>query len=279
MIYLALEILTVCGINLSFAFAKKRGYDNLHFTIFNYITASAVSACQLGAKLMAGQERCFESGITWKLAIVTGFLYLLCFLLQQDVTFKYGPSVNAMFTRLAMIVSVLFSVIVFKESAGILRWIGFALAIVCLFVYSYAPGMKVDTLPLILLLVNGSVQIVNNLFAKLCPAADKPFFMSLVYFVALVFAVAENRRRNKGKEIKRSEILFGIVLGTLNLLAASFQLMALRLLPATLVFPTASVSIILLTAALGKLFFAEKFDKKALASFGIAVVSLVLLNI
>jgi drug/metabolite transporter (DMT)-like permease len=278
MLYLLLAIVCGASINLGFALAGKKGLDNLNTTLLNYIAACGISAAGFGVKMQAGQERAFTGSVTVPLALFAGIIYLVCLLLIQRSLAESGPSATTMFNRLSMVFPVLVSIFIFHENAGIVRWAGIALAIASLIIFNWEGGIRLKGILMELWITGGFAEMCNNLFARLCPQEDKPFFMMLVFGTAGLITAGLLIRR-KGPKITAKEVLLGLAIGCVNLGSSSFTVSSLQHLPTSIVYPTLTVSIIVLTAVVGVLFFGDKLEKKHKIAMGTAIAAVIILNL
>lgn len=278
MLYLIIAILCGASINLGFALAGKKKLDNLNTTLLNYITACGVSAAGFAMKMHAGQEHAFTGRITVPLALFAGIIYLVCLLLIQKAIAEAGPSATTMFNRLSMVFPVLVSIFFFHEHAGLIRWLGIALAVASLVIFNWEGGIRLKGVLMQLWVAGGFAELSNSLFARLCPQEDKPFYMTLVFGTAGLITAALLIRR-KGPKIRGKEALLGFAIGCVNLGSSSFTVSALQHLPNSIVYPTITVSIILLTTVAGVLFFGDKLEKKHKIAMGAAIAAVIILNL
>ena len=278
MIYLLLAIVCGASINLGFALAGKKDLDNLNTTLFNYIVACGVSAAQFASRMAGGQEHAFTGKVTIPLALFAGVVYLVCLLFVQAAIAETGPSATTMFNRLSMVFPVLVSIFVFHEHAGAIRWIGIALAVASLIIFNWEGGIKFKAVLMRLWIAGGFAELCNSLFARLCPQEDKPFYMMLVFGTAGVITACLIARR-KGAKFRAGEMLLGAGIGCVNLGSASFTVSSLQHLPNSIVYPTITVSIILLTTLVGVLFFGDKLEKKHKAAMAVAIAAVIILNL
>ena len=278
MIYLLCAIVCGASINLGFALAGKKHLDSLNTTLLNYIAACGLSAAGFAVKMQGGQEHAFTGRITLPLALFAGVIYLVCLLFVQKALAQTGPSATTMFNRLSMVFPVLVSIFVFHEHAGIVRWLGIALAIASLIIFNWEGGVRFQGVLMQLWIAGGIAELCNSLFARLCPQEDKPFYMTLVFGTAGLLTAALLIRR-KGPKISGREVLLGLAIGCVNLGSASFTVSALQRLPNSIVYPTITVSIILLTTVIGVLFFGDKLEKKHKIAMAAAIAAVIILNL
>lgn len=288
---LILAILFASSINLGFALAGKRGLDTLNLTLANYAVACAVSALGLAPRLAEGAATGIEASaaagieagpdplkLTICVGVLAGAMYLAAFLFVQRSVLLNGPSATTMFNRLGMLIPVLASVFVFGEHAGPLRWTGTVLAAASLLLFNMEGRIRLNGLLMGSWLFSGGAELANKLFAQLCPPEDKPLFMTVTFGVAGALTAALLARR-KGPALRAGEAAFGAGLGAVNLCSASFTVSALQKLPAGIVYPTLSVSVIVITAIAGRAFFSDSFRKRQIAALAVCFAAIVLLNI
>ncbi|MCQ2561862.1 MAG: DMT family transporter [Clostridia bacterium] len=279
MIYLILAILCSSCLALAFALAGKLKLDTMNITLINYIAACGVSAFNLFREISGGIfSPAAMSAYTLPIAICAGAAALAGFWFIQRSVVANGPSATTMFSKLAMVIPVLVSVLFLNEEAGLLRWIGILLAVISLVLYNWDGGFKVNGLLLGVWLTDGWAILCSNLFARTCNPVDNTFYLTVLFGTAAVLA-AVLIIKGKGPKITLKEISFGFVLGVLNLGNIGFMVKSLQVLPTSIVSPVIAVGVILITAIAGRLFFGETFKKRKITALGITIAALVILNI
>ena len=83
----------------------------------------------------------------------------------------------------------------------------------------------------------------------------------------------------KHQSISYKDILFGIFIGIPNYFSSFFLLNALKSIDAIIVYPTYSVSTIVIITLVGVLFFKEKLKINEIIGMSIIIASIILLNI
>lgn len=279
MIYLILAI--ICGTSLALAFsvADKLKLDSMNITLVNYIAACIVCAFNLSREINSGAFSFGNLGAyTVPLSVIAGAAALAGFSTIQKSVVANGPSATAMFSKLAMVVPVLVSIVFLKEYAGPLRWIGIILAIVSLVMFNWEGGFKINLLLLLVWVSGGCAECCSNLFARFCDPADNTFYLTLLFGVASVLT-AIVIAKSKGPKFTGKEIAYGAVLGCLNIGNIGFMVESFQHLPTTIVSPVICVSVILITALCGKAFFGDKFSRRQTAALCLTVTALVILNL
>ena len=83
----------------------------------------------------------------------------------------------------------------------------------------------------------------------------------------------------RGERPGKIELLYGVMVGLPNFLGSRFVLLALKSVPAVVVYPTRSVGVLVVITLIGTTVFKERLSKRQLAAMAVIIVSLVLLNI
>jgi len=282
MIFLPIAILCSTSVNLMFAFAKSRGMNTLYLTFFNYLTACTFSSLLLVKGLSASGESLstmLEGSSLPIFAVYTGVVYLSCFLGIQFSILKNGPSITTMFNRLGMVVPVAVSIFVFGDIPTPLRWVGILLAVLALLAYSYDGSFQFNGLLFGVFALGGMAELSNKLFSAQFDESLKPLYLVIVFGTCGILTSFILLSRKNKQPLTLKETVAGVFLGAVNMNTTFFILRALTVLPATVVFPALSVGVILMTALLSKVFFAEKLDKHARVALLITIVSLIFINL
>ena len=219
--------------------------------------------------------------LTAVLGGINGFLYLAGFLLLQMNIRKNGVVLSSTFMKLGLLVSMLVSVIFFREMPGLLQWGGFILAVAAIILINYQPGtQKAESkLCLILaLLAGGTADSMSKVFEELGNPFLSDHFLLYTFLAAFVLCVLLSIAGKKGRPGKW-EWAFGLLIGIPNFYSAKFMLAALKTVPAVIVYPVCSVGTILVVTTAGVLLFKERLEKRQWAALAMILVALVLRNI
>jgi drug/metabolite transporter (DMT)-like permease len=139
-------------------------------------------------------------------------------------------------------------------------------------------GFNIMNLLLILLLLFGGLTDASStIFEHTSDFKLKGLFLSIIFssalFISLIILVILHRK------ISIKDILFGIGIGIPNYFSSFFLLNSLNSLDAVIVYPTYSVSTIVIITLVGVLFFKEKLKLNEIIGMVIIIGSIVLLNI
>ena len=118
---------------------------------------------------------------------------------------------------------------------------------------------------------------MTKVFEVLGPAVLSNQFLFYIFVVALVLCIALVICKKERPGLR--ELLFGAVIGIPNFFSSKFLLLALKDLPAVVVYPSFSIGTILLTTLVGVIFFKERLQKLQWLALTVIVSALFLLNI
>jgi multidrug transporter EmrE-like cation transporter len=201
-----------------------------------------------------------------------------------------GATYASAFFMVSTLVPVAVSLLVWGEHLSGWQAAGAALALVSLPLLTLRPGtIKRDGAgrgtPLLvgLFFLNGLCLLAPRAFRATEVVGEEAVFLAILFATAAVtlctaWAVTE-RRAPAERHHLLLDLLPGIVIGACNALQNRFMITALQRLPGTLVYPfTAAVGLVL-TVAVARVAWRERFGGLAAAGIALAVVSVVLVNI
>lgn len=215
------------------------------------------------------------------LAGLNGALYVICLLLQQ-VNIRYnGTSLSAMYFRLGLVVPILFSWIIFGEKPGPWTFLGILLGIFAIILINGSKEERKESeayylLP-VLLLGGGSVDVVAKVYSSYGPQVLYDKFILVTFIAALIFALVLFFWK-RGK-LGRREFLVGAVIGVPNQVMNVSILRAAGILPAYLVFPLYSISVIMGILILNYLFFRERLTRRQGVGVLFLIAALIFMNL
>lgn len=212
---------------------------------------------------------------------VNGVLYLAGFVLLQVNIRKNGVVLSSTFMKLGLLVSMVVSVVFFREQPETWQWLGFGLAVAAIVLINYRPGGgKAGSRMglLLVLLAGGSADAMSKVFEELGNPVLSGHFLLYTFIIAFVFCLMLNSAWKQGRP-GLWEVVFGLLIGIPNFFSAKFLLAALETVPAVIVHPVCSVGTILVVTLAGVLLFHERLEKRQWAALGMILVALVLLNI
>lgn len=278
MLYLLLAIVSSALIAVIMRFSSGRVKANLSMLAANYVTCLVLAAAYAGFQIFPVNAEGFSGALG--MGAVNGVLYLLGFVLLQYNTRKSGVVLSSVFMKLGLLVPMVLSILLFAEIPTPLQWVGFVLAVGAIILINYEKGTTLSggkLLLVLMLLAGGSGDAMSKVFEVYGSGALSDQFLFYTFAGALIFCcvlVIRNRERPD-----RNAVLFGVLVGVPNFFSAKFLLMALKSLPAVIVYPTFSVATILAVTMTGVCLFKERLRTRQWVALAIILTALVLLNI
>ena len=279
MISLCLAVLSTAMISIIMRLSTGRITHNLGMLTMNYIV------CTLLSGLFGGYQGALNLGdpqIGTVLAMGTfnGFLYLSGFVLMQMNVRKNGVVLSSIFQKLGLLVTLVVSVVFYREIPDLLQSIGFIVAIVAIVLINYRKGGEKagSRIALIAMLLScGMGDAMSKIFTESGVAALEGQFLFYTFAVAMGLAVV--LMKIKKQKIGRREAVFGTLIAVPNYFCSLFVLKALEDLSAVIVYPVFSVGGILVVTLAGVLVFRERLGKLQWIGVGAILAALILLNI
>ena len=277
MFYLVLAILSSAMVAIVMRFTQPRVNNPTGLLAGNYIICSLI-ALGLSVPTLGGnlQGLSFASG----LGLVNGLIYLGGFALMQWSTRHNGVVLSSIFMKLGILVSMLISVVWFRELPTALQTLGFALAVAAIVIINYRKGSSLSRgswVLLLMLCMSGMGDVMSKVYEVYGNAQIENIFLFFTFASALVLCLG--LMVYKKEHLGIQELIFGGLLGVPNFLSSLFLLTALASVPGVIAFPTYSVATILVVAVAGLLFFREQLTKKQIIGGLLICIALVLLNL
>ena len=279
MISLCLAVLSTALISIIMRLSTGRITYNLGMLTMNYIV------CTLLSGLFGGYQSALNlgnPGIGTVLAMgtVNGILYLSGFMLMQVNVRKNGVVLSSIFQKLGLLVTLVVSVVFYREIPDLLQGFGFVIAIFAIVLMNYRKGgEKAGSRAALIgmLLSCGMGDAMSKIFTESSVAALEGQFLFYTFAVAMVLAVICTKMAKQ--KIGVREAVFGTLIAVPNFFCSMFILGALETLSAVIVFPVFSVGGILMVTLAGILAFRERLNKQQWIGVCAILAALILLNI
>ncbi len=279
MISLCLAVLSSSLVSIVMRLSSNKVTHNLGMLTMNYIV------CALLAGVFGGFRGAFDlgdpqTGMTLALGTVNGALYLAGFVLMQMNIRKNGVVLSSIFQKLGLLVTLVISVVFYREIPDYLQSAGFGLAIAAIVLMNYQKGAANvgSRMGLIgMLLACGMADAMSKIFTESGVSDLEGQF--LFYTFAVAMGLCFVGMIINGQKIGLQEAVFGTMIAVPNFFSSKFLLGALEALSAVIVYPVFSVGTILTVTLAGVLVFRERMTKQQWIGIAVILVALVLLNI
>lgn len=277
MIFLILAILSSAMVAIVMRFAQPRITCPTGLLAGNYIVCSLIalglSVPVLGSDL---QGLPFSAG----LGVVNGIIYLGGFALMQWSTRHNGVVLSSVFMKLGILVSMLISIVWFRELPTVLQTTGFILAVAAIVIINYSKGESLSRSSwalLLMLCMSGMGDAMSKVYEVYGNSEIQNLFLFFTFASALMLCLG--LMTYKKERLGLRELFYGGLLGIPNFLSSLFLLKALGSVPGVIAFPSYSVATILVVALAGLLVFRERLRKKQIIGALLICIALVLLNL
>ena len=276
-IFLVLAFFSSALVSVLMRCSDSKVKSSMGMLAVNYIVCTLLAAIESGADLVPPEE---GLGQAIALGVLNGFFYLGGFLLLRHNISRSGVVLSSTFMKLGLLVTMLISVVFFREQPGLPQTVGFILALAAIVLINGVPGKGSGTFrPALLLLIvtGGMCDGMSKIFEELGNPALSEHFLFFTFFTAMVLCLglAPWKKQLPGKW----EWLFGILIGIPNFYSCRFLLMSLATVPGVVAYPVYAVAGILLVTLAGVVLFREKLTRRQWIALTIILGALILLNI
>jgi drug/metabolite transporter (DMT)-like permease len=252
-------------------------------TLWGVILGNYLTAATLTAAITLTSPIITPSPFTIALGAVTGITYTIGMYLNLILMSKRGAAITSSMIQLAVIIPITASVIIYGENITTTQLIGIILAITSLPLLASKPNQKLEIdktiLPMILItiLVVGFSQTSSKILIQNGLQSQNNYFF-LAIFTSATLLVAPIAYRNR-KQIKKTDTIYGIGVGTFNLISNRTLLLALTTLPGAIVFPVSSAGSLLMVTIAAIILFKEKVSRANVTGIIMTLIAVVLINI
>ncbi|MBT8218470.1 MAG: hypothetical protein KJP00_01510 [Bacteroidia bacterium] len=289
MLYILFTIICITTIGVLFKVFPKYGINAFQAIVINYLVCVLSAWVHLGYFPLSDaifQEPWFMHSIGLSVCFISGFYF-------QSVIFKaFGMAISTIVLKLSLVLTVLFSLLMYKEDIYLAKVIGILLAFASIILVSYPTkgglhAQKENSTSewvilgasfLIAAMVDIGFQYVERSVAL--SSAD-PRFIASATGLAFVWGmmIETSRYIRKKSTIHHNNLIAGILLGLANY-ATFFGLMKSlgTSIDGSTVFTSLSVGAILLSTVIGVMGFREQLARINFLGILIAIIAVILIS-
>ena len=290
MIYLILAILFSTAIFVVMRLFKRFELDNHQALAWNYAVAAGIGI------LMSRMNGPISSPVSepwFPLSLLTGFWFILTYLLMASSTQQSGVTVTSLSSKLSVVIPTLFGILVLHEHLRLASAIGIVLALVALFlvvskkskesniVEKTKPSLLIVLLPIFIFFGTGIGDVLMKITETANQSSDMTPMIAFIYFVSFLFGimlVVYDLAKGKSKWQWKNAI-GGIALGATNFFSTYSIYHAMRVFDNVVLFPIYNIGVVCLTALVGLLLFKEKLTWKNYLGLVIAIIAVLLITV
>lgn len=284
LIYLVLSILISSLLFVIFKLFDVFKINTLQAIVVNYIIAFSfgVFTSDISMPIAEVPKQPWFIG-----AFCLGFLFISIFNVMGITAQKNGLSVASVAGKMSVVIPIIFGIIVYNESIGIVKVIGILLALIAVYLSSAKNDnspVKFKNLlfPLLLFVGSGILDTaLKYVETNSVSETNVPLFLATIFGCAFVLGsilIVIQIVRGKLK-FQWKNVLGGIALGIPNYYSMEFLLKAFKTdIESSTLFTINNVGIVILTTVFALLFFQEKLIKKNWVGISLAVISIILVT-
>lgn len=287
MIALLLSILSSTAIFVAFKLFPKYNINTLHAIVLNYFVAAIC-----GIILQPNEiEFAKTFAYSWfPFAIVLGVLFITVFHLMGVTAQRSGLSVVSVAAKMSVVIPIVFGLVYYNESLGVIKFIGILLALAAVYLASIKTkdGLKIKTsnliFPLLVFLGSGIIDTtVKYVEGEHVGENDIPIFSATIYAMSALLGVgliAFQAFQGKFK-FQFKNVLGGIALGIPNYFSIYFLVLALRsgIFESSGIFTLNNVSIVMVSTLLGVILFKEKILTKNWIGIALSILAILFITL
>ncbi len=285
MIYLLLSVIASTLIFITFKLFERFNINILQAIVVNYCIAFITGIIAYRGSVTTSQL----PQLGWfYYTLALGILFIIVFNLMAITTQRSGLSVVSVATKMSVVIPILFGLIYYNESLGVLKLIGIFIALIAVFLTSIKSkqgitiNRKLILFPILVFIGSGIIDTsIKFLEDSYVAHNDVPLFSAIIFLAAAIvgiFALSIQAIRGKFKfEIKN--IIAGICLGIPNYFSIYFLVKTLRsdILESSGIFTVNNVAIVILSTLAGIVLFREKLLPKNWLGILLAITSIILI--
>lgn len=284
MIYLALSVVASTLIFVNFKLFARFKINILHAIVVNYITASVCGLFSFSGQVNISE---FPQYSWFYYTVLLGTFFIGVFNLMAITTQRSGLSVVSVATKMSLVIPIIFGLLYYNESLGILKFAGILLALLSVYLTSIKSkdGLTIERrnliFPLLVFIGSGIIDTSIKFLEDTYVAENEVPIFSAVAFgaaasIGLILLTIQVFRGRFKFEFKN--IIGGIFLGIPNYFSIYFLVKALRsgILESSGIFTVNNVSVVMISTLVGVLIFEEKLLPKNWIGVALALISIIL---
>lgn len=281
MFYLISAIITSALILIIFKVFEKWKIDNLVAITVNYLVAAGLGLwlCSDTADFASVLQQ------PWiYISLLAGLMLMMTFLIYGTSVQKAGLAITSVAGKMSVVIPVLLGLIWFNETAGWGKIVGISLAMIAFWLAfrkkeSVTKRTMYFYLPVLLFFGNGFNDSLLKIAEKNYITNDFIFFLATAFTVSLVIGIMlSGVKYVRTKKVPNGRsILAGILLGVLNWYSTYFFLVGMRHFEVSLFVPVFNISVVVIAALAGLIFFKQHLKPINWIGIAIAVIAIVLM--
>jgi len=279
-LFLSLSAIFSLSVAQVLKFIEVRSLRVLNVLVINYLVAVIISIFSADWNGFTGQAGFIPIVVH---SAFLGFLFIANFMIYSKSIDKNGMGVSIAAMRMSLVFPILLSLLIYNEDItnGLVVGILLSFVSLILLVPSSKKNRKIQlkfaVLPIFLFFISGITDSGLKIFEReFSVFFDESQFLACLFFFASITGAVILFARSQ-LNFKTKELIYGVLLGVVNLYSSYFILLALKEIPGSIVFPLANLSIVFIGTFIGVVFWKDRPDKRQWFGLALALISIFLL--
>ena len=265
----------------------KWDVDSFQAIVYNYLVCLVLGSILLGEVPFRDQHLDAD---WFPFVFAMGLIFIIGFNFAAETVRYFGVAVTAVVQRVSLVISAGFAIAFYQEPFGSLKALGIILAIVSIVLINYKPRTysisssktALWLLPLGTWMIGGGLESLLYYLSAEGISRDQELHITthgfgiaggIGFLVLLAFVVAGKKR------FSMKALLAGILLGIPNYFSIYLIFLLLNHgFEGSFLFPVLNISVLVIGAISGVLFFLEKLYPRQLAGIVLACLSIAILS-
>lgn len=283
MIYLFFAIAASTLILVSFKIFERLGIDSFTAITINYIVGALFGFNYINRDVsVAG----ILSSDWFPLSALTGMILITGFILFSLSARKAGVAITAISSRMAVVISVILGILVFGDSAGILKIVGIFMAIIAFYLTFKKerldrPPLTIMLLPLAVFLFMGLndviLKVTQYFFIGNSNETEMVRYLATSFLFGFLLGIPVSGYRYfvEHHPVKVKAIGAGIILGLLNWFSTYYLLKGLEVMEVSVFIPLLNISVVTISSLIGVFAFREKLSLINRIGIATAIIAII----
>jgi drug/metabolite transporter (DMT)-like permease len=279
--FIALSVVQSVLILVTFKLFDRFRIDNLQAIVVNYIVAAIFGFTIANTDWTPAELPNFS---WFPVALLLGIMFISTFFVFALSSQKVGVAVTSVTSKMSLVIPVIASIFLFRESLDWHRATGILLALAAFYLTfrkkePVSWKSKYAWLPLLVFAGNGIVDTTMKYADHHYIKDDLVLFLAMVFATSFVIGMTVLMiRMFRGRvKIQWKNLAGGIFLGLINFGSTYYMLKAISIYESSVVFPVTNAAIVGLSGLAGFFGFKEKLSWMNWAGIGISMIAILII--
>ncbi len=274
--YLLLAILFSSLFPISLRIAEKLKFHSKTTIILNFLFGSFFSLAVF--IIFTNPINIYPMILAFFLGIPTGIIYYSGLVLYQQTISKNGLSIAALFMKIAMVIPIILSIVIYFDRPTRNQYFGISLAVLAIIILN--GGIKqfkgITPTLLMLFLLSGIGDFASKIYQEMGDMAYQTAFIFSTFLMASLLGIILNKKTIIAN-LNPLNLLLGLIIGIINALSTYFIILTFNVMLASTAIVILNISIIIIVSTVGIILFKEKLKLNELFAYIISFVAILLI--